>query len=277
MKTEIHFFKKNLRSWYKNNNRNFSWRKTTDPWKIYLIEVLSQQTQLDRADKYYKKFIIEYPNPEKMAATSRKKILKLWSGLGYNNRAIRMHESSKILSKKTFDELYPNFMQLPGVGEYTNSALLSFAYGQKVITVDTNVKRILERYFKKDDIDEFVKKKQKDLLRYFNSRDFNQALMDLGSKICTNRNPKCDICPLENNCMKYINENILKQEPFENSNRQKRGQVINILINTKKIHSTELAKKLDIKENSLIKLIRDLERDGLLNISKNKYIEIKSN
>jgi len=101
--------------------------------------------------------------------------------------------------------------------------------------------------------------------------------MDLGSKICTNRNPKCDICPLENNCMKYINENILKQEPFENSNRQKRGQVINILINTKKIHSTELAKKLDIKENSLIKLIRDLERDGLLNISKNKYIEIKSN
>ena len=277
MKTEIYFFKKNLRSWYKNNNRNFSWRKTTDPWKIYLIEVLSQQTQLDRADKYYKKFIIEYPNPEKMAAASRKKILKLWSGLGYNNRAIRMHESSKILSKKTFDELYPNFMQLPGVGEYTNSALLSFAYGQKVITVDTNVKRILERYFKKDDIDEFVKKKQKDLLRYFNSRDFNQALMDLGSKICTNRNPKCDICPLENNCMKYINENILKQEPFENSNRQKRGQVINILINTKKIHSTELAKKLDIKENSLIKLIRDLERDGLLNISKNKYIEIKSN
>ncbi len=277
MKTEIYFFKKNLRSWYKNNNRNFSWRKTTDPWKIYLIEVLSQQTQLDRADKYYKKFIIEYPNPEKMAATSRKKILKLWSGLGYNNRAIRMHESSKILSKKTFDELYPNFMQLPGVGEYTNSALLSFAYGQKVITVDTNVKRILERYFKKDDIDEFVKEKQKDLLKYFNSRDFNQALMDLGSKICTNRNPKCDICPLENNCMKYINENILKQEPFENSNRQKRGQVINILINTKKIHSTELAKKLDIKENSLIKLIRDLERDGLLNISKNKYIEIKSN
>ena len=277
MKTEIYFFKKNLRSWYKNNNRNFSWRKTTDPWKIYLIEVLSQQTQLDRADKYYKKFIIEYPNPEKMAAASRKKILKLWSGLGYNNRAIRMHESSKILSKKTFDELYPNFMQLPGVGEYTNSALLSFAYGQKVITVDTNVKRILERYFKKDDIDEFVKEKQKDLLKYFNSRDFNQALMDLGSKICTNRNPKCDICPLENNCMKYINENILKQEPFENSNRQKRGQVINILINTKKIHSTELAKKLDIKENSLIKLIRDLERDGLLNISKNKYIEIKSN
>jgi len=141
-----------------------------------------------------------------------------------------MHESSKILSNKTFEELYPDFMELPGVGKYTNSALLSFAYGEKIITVDTNVKRILGRYFKKDNIDEFVKKNQKDLLSYFNSRNFNQALMDLGSKICTNRNPKCNICPLEKKCMKYINENIQKQEPFENSNRQKRGKILNILI-----------------------------------------------
>ena len=103
MKTEVSHFKETIRSWYKNNARNFSWRKTNDPWKIYLIEILSQQTQLDRANKYYKKFISEYPNPEKMAVASKKKILKLWSGLGYNNRAIRLHESAKILSKKSFD------------------------------------------------------------------------------------------------------------------------------------------------------------------------------
>lgn len=277
MKTEVDFFKKNIREWYKKNNRNYSWRKTNDPWKIYLIEVLSQQTQLERANKYYKKFILEYPNPAKMAVASRRKILKLWSGLGYNNRAIRMHQSSKILSNKTFEDLYPNFKELPGVGEYTNSALLSFAYGEKVITVDTNVKRILSRYFKIDNIDKFIKKNQKDLLSYYNSRDFNQALMDLGSKICTNRKPKCNICPLEKQCMKYINEKRQTQETFENSNRQKRGQVIKILINTKKVHYSELAKKLNIKENSLNKLIKDLEGDGLLNISENKYIEIKGN
>ena len=276
MKTEVDFFKKNIRSWYKKNNRNFSWRKTNDPWKIYLIEVLSQQTQLDRANKYYNKFILEYPNPEKMALASRRKILKLWSGLGYNNRAIRMHQSSKILSNKPFEELYPDFMELPGVGKYTNSALLSFAYGKKVITVDTNVKRILGRYFKINNIDKFIEKNQKDLLSYFNSRDFNQALMDLGSNVCTNRNPKCNICPLEEQCMKYIREDIQKQEPFENSNRQKRGQIIKILINAKKVTSSELAKKLNIKENMLKKLIKDLERDGFINISKNKYIEIKS-
>ena len=277
MKTKVDFFKKNTREWYKKNNRNYSWRKTNDPWKIYLIEILSQQTQLERANKYYKKFILEYPNPTKMAAASRREILKLWSGLGYNNRAIRMHQSSKILSNKTFEDLYPNFMELPGVGEYTNSALLSFAYGEKVITVDTNVKRILGRYFKIDNIDKFIEKNQKDLLSYYNSRDFNQALMDLGSKVCTNRRPKCNICPLEKQCMKYINEKRQKHEPFENSNRQKRGQVIKILINTKKVHSSELAKKLNIKENSLNKLIKELERDGLLNTLGNKYIEIKGN
>ena len=277
MKTEVNFFKKNIKSWYKNNNRDFSWRKTNDPWKIYLIEVLSQQTQLDRANKYYKKFILEFPNPTKMSMASRKKILKLWSGLGYNNRAVRMHESSKILRNKPFEDLYPNFMELPGVGEYTNAALLSFAYGEKVITVDTNVKRILQRYFKINNIDEFIKKNQKDLLSYYNSRDFNQALMDLGSKICTNKSPKCNICPLEKQCMKYINEKLQKREPFKNSNRQKRGEIIKILINTKKVHSSELAKKLNIKQKNLNKLIKDLERDGLLNISKNKYIEIKSN
>jgi len=276
LKTEVDFFKKNIRSWYKKNNRNFSWRKTNDPWKIYLIEILSQQTQLDRANNYYKKFILKYPNPEKMALASRRKILQLWSGLGYNNRAIRMHQSSKILSNKPFEELYPDFTELPGVGEYTNSALLSFAYGEKVITVDTNVKRIFRRYFKINNIDKFIEKNQKDLLSYSNSRDFNQALMDLGSKICTSRNPKCSVCPLESQCMKYINEEIQKKEPFQDSNRQKRGQIIKILINAKKATSCELAKKLNIKENRVKKLIKDLEKDGFINISKNKYIEIKS-
>ena len=277
MKNKSYLFKKNLRAWYKNNRREFSWRETKDPWKIYLIEILSQQTQLQRANKYYDKFILEYPNPKKMAQDSKRRILKLWSGLGYNNRAIRLHESAKILREKSFNDLYPDFKQLPGVGDYTNSALLSFAYGEKVIATDVNIKRVIGRYFKKDSVDKFIKNNTKELLYRFNSRDFNQALMDLGSKICTNRNPKCTICPLEQECMKYINEESKKQEPFKNSNRKKRGQIVNILINTEKVHSSELAKKLNIEENKLNKLLKDLERDGVLYISNNKYIEIKSN
>jgi len=277
LKTEISLFKKNLRSWYKKNKRNFSWRETEDPWKIYLIEILSQQTQLVRADKYYKKFISKYPNPKKMSKASKRSLLKLWSGLGYNNRAVRLYESSKVLSEKTFDDLYPNFEQLPGVGEYTNSALLSFAYGKKVITIDTNVKRILGRYFKQDNVANFIKRNEQNLLSYFPSRDFNQALMDLGSSICTNRSPKCTICPLEHKCMKYIIEVGNQQKPFKNSNREKRGQIVSILIESKKVSYSTLAKKINIKENNLDKLIKGLERDGIVCISKNNLIEIKSN
>ena len=277
MKTEISLFKKNLRSWYKKNKRNFSWRETEDPWKIYLIEILSQQTQLVRADKYYKKFISKYPNPKKMSKDSKRSLLKLWSGLGYNNRAVRLYESSKVLSEKAFDDLYPNFEQLPGVGTYTNSALLSFAYGEKVITIDTNVKRVLGRYFKQDNVASFIKKNEQELLSYFPSRDFNQALMDLGSSICTNRSPKCTSCPLEHKCMKYIIEVDNQQEPFKNSNREKRGQIVNILIESKKVNYSALAKKINIEENKLDKLIKGLERDGIVSISKNNLIEIKSN
>ena len=277
MKTDLIYFKKNLRKWYKDNNRKYPWRDSSDPWKIFLIEVLSQQTQLERANKYYNKFISEFPKPINMARASKRKVLKLWSGLGYNNRAVRLHESSKVLSKKGFDGIYPNFKELPGVGEYTNSALLSFAYNEKVITLDTNVKRIIGRYFKVDNVDNFIKDNKNYLLNRFNSRDFNQSLMDLGSLICTSRNPKCSVCPLENRCMKYIKELNKKQQPFKNSNREKRGKIVKILINSKKVTSKDLANRLEIDEDKLIKLIEALKKDGIVKTSKNKYIEINSN
>ncbi|MDA8897127.1 A/G-specific adenine glycosylase, partial [Acidimicrobiia bacterium] len=91
MTTNINFFKKELKKWYKKNQRSFEWRGSNNPWKILLIETLSQQTQIDRADEFYKKFIHKYPTPQHMARASKKEVLKLWSGLGYNNRAIRLH------------------------------------------------------------------------------------------------------------------------------------------------------------------------------------------
>jgi A/G-specific DNA glycosylase len=142
-----YIFKKKLLSWSIKNTREYSWRNTKDPWKILLLEVISQQTQLDRANKYYQKFIKKFPNPTKMSKATKKEILEMWSGLGYNKRAIRLHEASKILSKNSFDSIYPNFDILPGVGEYTKNAILSFAYNDKVIPQDTNVLRVFSRFF----------------------------------------------------------------------------------------------------------------------------------
>mgnify|MGYP005712567735 FL=1 len=131
--------KNELIIWYKKNKRSFPWRETKDPWKILIIETLAQQTQLERANQYYEKFLARFPTPRSMSNSSLKVILKMWSGLGYNNRAKRLYEASKILEKKGFDEIYPNFDDLPGVGPYTKNAILSFAYGKKVLAVDTNI------------------------------------------------------------------------------------------------------------------------------------------
>lgn len=279
MTINISFFKKELKKWYKENHRSFTWRNTTDPWKILLIETLSQQTQLERANDFYKRFIDRYPTPQKMANDSKKEVLKLWSGLGYNNRAIRLHETSKILAKTSFKELYPNFSVLPGVGSYTNSALLSFAYGKKVIAVDTNIKRIFQRFFKvqEKDIDNFIKKNQNLLLRGFDSRDFNQALMDLGSTICKSKQPKCFSCPLEENCNKFITENNKNQQKFEGSFRQKRGLVLKILLSREKVTKQMIEEELKLSNEVAGEVLDSLVRDGLIEFSRNKFIVINDN
>ena len=277
MTTNINFFKKELKNWYKTNRKSFQWRDSNDPWKILLIETLSQQTQIDRADEFYKKFIRKYPTPKDMAKDSKKEVLKLWSGLGYNNRAIRLHESSKILSKYSFDELYPDFTILPGVGPYTNSAILSFAYEKKIIAVDTNIKRIIKRFFRIDNVDVFLEKNTDLLLKNFNSRDFNQGIMDLGSTLCTSRNPKCEICPLEISCKKYIVQEIKTSIKFEGSMRQKRGRVLKILLLEKGVTMERLSNELEITSKVTEEVVRSLMKDGLISITRNKVIVINDN
>ncbi len=268
-----------MKKWYKKNHRTFEWRSSNNPWQILLIETLAQQTQLERANVFYQKFIKKYPTPKDMANDSKKEVLRLWSGLGYNNRAIRLHSTSKILSETGFDELYPNFTVLPGVGVYTNSALLSFAYGEKVVAIDTNIKRIIQRYFKIQgkDIDIFLLENKSLLLNRFDSRDFNQALMDLGATICKSRSPKCDICPLEPKCNKFILENKKKQSKFEGSMRQKRGAILKMLLSDESLTKEKISTELQVSNKALDDILDSLVKDGLIEFSKNKLIVINDN
>ena len=142
----------------------------------------------------------------------------MWSGLGYNNRAKRLYETSKILEKKGFDQIYPNFDVLPGVGPYTKNAILSFAYGKKVLAVDTNIERVIQRYFGLDDTKDFFRENSKYLLSKVDSRDLNQAFMDFGSSICNNLKPLCTICPIEKNCKKYFSKNKNSNEKLSGMN-----------------------------------------------------------
>ena len=276
MEIKTRKLKQHLFSWYRNNKRTFSWRNTNDPWKIFLIEIISQQTQLNRADDYYKKFIKEFPTPETMAKSSLKKVLELWSGLGYNNRAKRLYESSKMLSESSFDSINPNFEILPGVGPYTKNAILSFAYGDSVLAIDTNLERIITRYFGVDDAKDYLKRYSQSLLKKVNSKDLNQAFMDFGSMVCTSLSPSCDICPLETECSKYFSKIKKSYQKFEGSNREIRGKVLKLLLNEDQISKEELINKLGEEEEKLNKALHGLQKDNLLIIKKNNIIEINS-
>ena len=274
MEARTEDFKNVLLQWYKNNKREYSWRNNSDPWSIYLLEVISQQTQLDRADKYFKRFINEFPTPNDMATTSFKKILEIWSGLGYNSRAKRMFDSSKIIAEKSFDSLYPDFQQLPGVGPYTENAILSFAYNVKVITQDVNVKRIISRYFGVDNPRKYIDAISPLLLKNTNSRKFNQALMDFGSSICKPKSPLCLDCPLEDTCDKYFNFETKPSEKFSGSNREIRGNLIKLLLKKGALEVKTIQQELDTDKDRLNEILEKMQKDGLVMLNNNNLVEI---
>jgi A/G-specific adenine glycosylase len=266
-----------LLNWYKKNKRAFPWRNTTDPWQILLIETLSQQTQLERANKYFDKFLLAFPSPKSMANSSLKIILNMWSGLGYNNRAKRLYEASKIIEKKGFNQIYPNFDDLPGVGPYTKNAILSFAYGEKVLAIDTNIERIIQRYFGLNDSKDFFKENSKYFLHKVSSRDINQAFMDFGSSICKSSNPTCNNCPIESGCSKYFSTSKKSKEKFKGSNREVRGKIVKLLINKGNINNQKLFEEIDEDSEKIKKALEGLKKDNLIMFKKNNIIEINSN
>ena len=277
METKAKKLKLELINWYKKNKRSFLWRKTTDPWQILLIETLAQQTQLERANNYFKKFIEVFPTPKSMANSSLKIILQMWSGLGYNNRAKRLYEASKIIEKKGFNQIYPNFDDLPGVGPYTKNAILSFAYGEKVLAIDTNIERIIKRYFGLNDTKDFFKENSKYFLQKVDSREINQAFMDFGSSICKSTKPMCSTCPIERGCSKYFSNRKSTKENYKGSNREVRGKIVKLLVNEGSINNLKLLEELNEDSEKVKKALEGLKKDNLINFKKNNIIEINSN
>jgi len=276
LKNKFQYFNRNLLKWYKKNKRDFTWRCSSDPWKILLIEFLSQQTQLERADKYYQFFIKKYPTPEAMARKKKRTVLKDWSGLGYNNRALRLHETSKLISKNGWKEYSDDFSKLPGVGKYTKSALESFAYKKNVITSDVNVTRVLERYHGRLADETWIKENTIQLLGSTNSRDWNQAIMDLSSNICSKSKPKCTLCPIENSCAKYfsIEQKKKRIESFKGSNREKRGKILKTLIKSRELTFSKAQELIELNQKEMLLILETMQKDALVDINKEKKIVI---
>ncbi len=198
-----------LVAWYRRNQRSLPWRKTDDPYRIWISEIMLQQTQVDTVIPYYHRFLKTFPTVSLLARAPLQDVLKTWENLGYYSRARNIHAAAKEIVEKFGGKIPDNLEEiktLPGVGLYTAGAILSIAYGQAVPAVDGNVRRILCRLFAirkpVDDAREqkLLQKLAASLIPLKHSGDFNQALMDLGATICKPKNPDCAHCPIGNLC-----------------------------------------------------------------------------
>jgi len=200
-----------LLQWFKKNKRDLPWRKTKDPYAIWVSEIMLQQTQVATVIPYYEKFLKTFPTVRSLAGANLSKVLKVWEGLGYYSRARNLHQAAKIIvnhSNGKIPDKLKDLLNLPGIGRYTAGAILSIAYNKKVPILDGNVKRVLSRLFV---VSGHPKKTEKilwplseSLIPKGSPGAFNQALMDLGSMICTPKNPNGLSCPLKNLCQGYL-------------------------------------------------------------------------
>lgn len=195
--------------WYQKNQRNLPWRKSKDPYDIWISEIMLQQTRVETVIAYYQKFMKRFPTIFDIAKSPIEDVLKHWEGLGYYSRARNIHKTSKIIVEQyngVFPKTYKNVIDLPGIGPYTAGAILSIAYNKNYPAVDGNVLRVMSRFFciEEDVALQISKKKIEDIVRYYipegGASDFNQALMELGALICIPQNPRCLLCPLQEDC-----------------------------------------------------------------------------
>ncbi len=195
--------------WYSKNKRTLPWRHTRDPYKIWLSEVMLQQTRVAQGTPYYLKFVDNFPKVEDLAKASEEQVLKLWQGLGYYSRARNLHATAKLIATDLngrFPSSYIELLKLKGIGDYTASAISSICFDEPQPAVDGNVYRVLARYFNVDlpinssEGIKYFRKLAQEVMDPGNIRDYNQAIMEFGSIQCTPKNPDCSQCPLKNGC-----------------------------------------------------------------------------
>lgn len=216
-----------LLQWFRKNRRNLPWRKTRDPYAIWISEIMLQQTQVKTVIPYYERWMKQFPDVRKLSKAPLSRILKLWEGLGYYSRARNLHETAKIVDRKwrgKFPDSSDQLQSLPGIGRYTAGAIASIAFNKPEPILDGNVKRVLSRIFAlKEPIDTprgekkmweisetlIVGAAQRRIGRPHRGAltdraniygDFNQSLMELGALVCLPENPDCAACPVENDC-----------------------------------------------------------------------------
>ncbi|MBM4168727.1 MAG: A/G-specific adenine glycosylase [Ignavibacteria bacterium] len=275
--------------WYRANGRDLPWRRTNDPYRILLSEIMLQQTQVARVKEKYPVFLRRFPTLRTLAHASTSDVIKAWRGMGYNRRAVYLRQIAREVMEKHRGKIpaaAPALHKLPGIGKYTANAILATAFGQNVPVVDTNIRRIFTRLLKRATFPAEWKLAEL-LLSRSSASEWNQALMDLGALVCTARAPLCHLCPVSKECPSAYRSPVTlekrpRNEPARHGipNRLHRGKVIDLLRSlngTERISERRLLRSIVRIERSgdprwFRRLIEGLQRDGLVRVESRRNI-----
>jgi len=265
-KRAVSSFQKKVLTYYAEKGRDLPWRKTTNAYHILLSEIMLQQTQVDRVIDYFNRWTKKWPTIQDLASASKKEVLTAWMGLGYNNRAIRLQGAAQLISSQFNGDVITALesdTKVPGIGPYTRAAVLIFSANKDMVTVDTNIRRILIHEFKLSEktSDEKLWKIATACLPHGKSRDWHNALMDYGATYLTVR--KTGI------------KSKTTQSTFEGSDRQIRAHIVKFLLKNESVTAPLLLKELKTQENRLDTILQKLIKDKLIE-KKGKRIVLKN-
>ncbi|MGO4817606.1 A/G-specific adenine glycosylase [Flavobacterium sp. W22_SRS_FP1] len=231
-------FSKLLIQWYLQNKRDLPWRNTTNPYHIWLSEIMLQQTRVAQGTPYFLSFLDAFPTVFDLANADEEQVLKLWQGLGYYSRARNLHKTAQYIAEElegVFPNNYNDLLRLKGVGEYTAAAIASFSYGEPVAVVDGNAFRVLSRYFDVEtDIALASAKKEftllaSELMPKNDPATFNQAIMEFGALQCVPKSPDCSICVFNDSCL-ALQKKKVDQLPVKSKKLKVRNRYFNYLV-----------------------------------------------
>jgi A/G-specific adenine glycosylase len=229
--------RKKLRDWYMGNRRQLPWRETTDPYRIWVSEIIVQQTRVDQGRDYYLRFLERFPDLESLAAAKEEEVLKIWQGLGYYSRARNMHAAAKQVKEGggIFPASYSGLIALKGIGRYTAAAVSSMAFGEPRAVVDGNVHRVLSRLLGIEEAaggyrsSSAILQAAEKLIDLEDPGTHNQAMMELGALVCTPRQPDCPSCPLNEHCVAH-REGRTSELPPRVKSPARRNRYFNYLV-----------------------------------------------
>jgi A/G-specific adenine glycosylase len=257
-------FTEPLLAWYARRRRDLPWRRTRDPYRLLVSEVMLQQTQAARVADRYESFLVRFPGAAALAAATPAEVLSAWSGLGYNRRALALQQAARVVSRDGWPRDSAGLRRLPGVGPYTAAAVASFAWGEPVAAIDTNVRRVVERVDRRRHAPAALARRTARILPADRAADFNQAMIELGATVCTARAPACPRCPVAGTCRSRGLADPPRwrrrttQPRFEETDRYLRGRVVaGLVAGAARLPEAVEAQRME-------RVLDGLERDGLV-------------